>query len=361
MPAIGFEFLHGRQRVADARKRAFCANAPLAALRLVIAIASGLLWLSPALAQAAEAPPLQLEAKITLGDVRGRIDHMAFDAKRQRLFVAELGNDTVGVVDLAARKVIRTLKGLKEPQGIGYEPTSDMLYVANAKDGSVHLFQGADYEPAGQIALGDDADNIRIDAAGKQVLVGYGSGGLAVLDPSTRAKIADIPLAAHPESFQLDPETNRILVNVPAARSVVVIDRQTGKEVMTWPAAGRGGNFPMALDLASRRALIVFRSPAALGVFSMANGATVANVAVCGDSDDVFVDARRQRAYVSCGEGFIDIFDTNGATYERIGHVPTASGARTSLFVPELDRFLLAVPARAQAPAAIWVFGPATP
>ena len=74
---------------------------------------------------ATEAPPLQLEAKIPLGDVAGRIDHMAADVKRQRLFVAELGNDTVGVVDLVERKLLRQLTGLKEPQGVGYEPIRD--------------------------------------------------------------------------------------------------------------------------------------------------------------------------------------------------------------------------------------------
>ena len=57
--------------------------------------------LAQAIAQTGETRPLQLEAKIPLGDVRGRIDHMAVDLKRQRLFVAELGNDSVGVVDLA--------------------------------------------------------------------------------------------------------------------------------------------------------------------------------------------------------------------------------------------------------------------
>src|SRR5712671_2200337 len=115
-----------------------------------------------AIAQTAEDAPLQLEAKIPLGNVRGRIDHMAVDLKRQRLFVAELGNDTVGVVDLANRTLIRTIPGLKEPQGVGYEPSTDMLYVANAGDGSVQLFEGADYAAREQIKLGSDADNIRI-------------------------------------------------------------------------------------------------------------------------------------------------------------------------------------------------------
>ena len=84
---------------------------------------------------------MTLEAKIPLGDVSGRIDHMAIDPKRQRLFVAELGNNTVGVVDLKERKVVHVITGLKEPQGVAYVPSSDMIYVANAGDGSVRIFR----------------------------------------------------------------------------------------------------------------------------------------------------------------------------------------------------------------------------
>src|ERR1700745_438431 len=97
---------------------------------------------SNAVAQPAETAPLQLEAKIPLGNVHGRIDHMAVDLKRQRLFVAGLGNDALGVIDLADHKLLQTIPGLKEPQGVGYEPSTDMLYVANAGDGSVRLFEG---------------------------------------------------------------------------------------------------------------------------------------------------------------------------------------------------------------------------
>ena len=171
-------------------------------------------------ARSADASPLQLETKIALGDVRGRIDHMAIDLKRQRLFVAELGNDSVGIVDLASRKLIHRIPGLKEPQGVGYEPSTDMLYVANAGDGSVRLFEGNDYKPAGQIELGSDADNIRIDPATNRVFIGYGSGALAIIDPATRTKIGDVPVKAHPEGFQIDPGTSQIFVNVPDAHGI---------------------------------------------------------------------------------------------------------------------------------------------
>src|SRR5712671_3791906 len=92
------------------------------------------------MAQTAETGMLQLEAKIPLGDVRGRIDHMAIDLSRQHLFVAELENDSVGIVDLVNRKVIRTIQGLKEPQGVAFVPSTGALYVANAGDGSLRSF-----------------------------------------------------------------------------------------------------------------------------------------------------------------------------------------------------------------------------
>src|ERR1700726_4888779 len=116
-------------------------------LRIVTAVLVGVMALvstaDQASAQSADTGPLQLETKIPLGEVRGRIDHMAVDLKRQRLFVAELGNDSVGIVDLANRKLIRSIPGLEEPQGVGYVPSTDMLYVANAGNGSAQLFEGS--------------------------------------------------------------------------------------------------------------------------------------------------------------------------------------------------------------------------
>src|SRR5581483_9378112 len=93
---------------------------------------TGLTVLLPLLAatpelSAADSAPLSIETRIPLGDVRGRIDHLAVDLRRQRLYVAELGNNTVGVIDLKQAKILRTLGGLQEPQGIGYESSTDTV------------------------------------------------------------------------------------------------------------------------------------------------------------------------------------------------------------------------------------------
>src|SRR5215467_12237605 len=222
-----------------------------------------------AVAQSPETSGLKLEAKIPLGNVSGRIDHMAVDMARQRLFVAELGNDTIGIVDLNGRKAIRTLDGMKEPQGVAYLASTDTLYVANGGDGSVRLFRGPDYAAAGQIDLGDDADNIRLDVPANQIIVGYGSGGLAIIDPASAKKVADIRLSVHPEGFQLEPSGNRIWVNLPKTQAIAMVDRQSGRQTATWPMRVAGGNFPMALDPVARHVLVAFRSPAKLGALSM--------------------------------------------------------------------------------------------
>jgi hypothetical protein len=313
--------------------------------------------ISPALG-APPSAPLALEANVPLGAVSGRIDHMSIDIKRQRLFVAELGNNSLGVVDLAAGKVLRTIAGFSQPQGVAYVPFADSVYVANAGDGSVRVLNGEDLAPIGRIELGDDADNVRVDAQHGHVLVGYGNGALAVIDPATRTKTGDIQLSGHPEGFQIDETGTRVFVNLPDAREIAVVDF-AARGNLSLPIQGLRSNFPMALDREAHRVLVVFRRPPTLLALSSRDGHPAARIETCGDADDVSADAKRRRVYVSCGEGVVDVFAEEGAGYRRIVRIPTVSGARTSLFVPDLDRLYLAVPAKSKEPAAIWIFRPA--
>jgi YVTN family beta-propeller protein len=324
--------------------------------RSILLAAASLMWPATVVAQAAGAP-LVLEAKIPLGQVSGRIDHLGIDLKRQRLFVAELGNNSLGVVDLAAGKVLRTVAGLSEPQGVAYVPFADSVFVANAGDGSVHVLRGDDLAPIGRIELGEDADNVRVDTQRNRVLVGYGNGALAVIDPATRTEATDIPLKGHPEGFQIDETGAQVFVNVPDAREIEVADL-TSEAKRSLPMQGARSNFPMAIDGEAQRLLVVFRSPPTLMALSTQDGRIAAKIDTCGDADDVFVDHKRHRVYVSCGEGVVDVLAQGEAGYQHLARVPTVSGARTSLFVPELDRLFVAVRARSKEPAAIWVFRP---
>lgn len=326
---------------------------------IVFAIAVGFMQLglmSGVFAQSADS--LQLERKIPLGNVAGRIDHMAVDLVHRRLFVAELGNDSVGVVDFDAQKVVHRITGLKEPQGVAYVPSNDSLYVANGGDGSVRVFRGSEYTPADRIDLGADADNIRVDVPGNRLLVGYASGGIGTIDLRSNSMTGSFPLKAHPESFQFDAGVHQIFVNLPNSRAIAVVDANTGEQRATW-SVSHGANFPMVLDADRHRVLVVFRSPPKFAAFDWQTGNLISEVDTCGDADDLFLDSKRQRIYITCGAGFIDVLKADDAKYSRLRKITTVGGARTGLFVGDLDRLFVAARAQSGQPASIWVYRPA--
>jgi hypothetical protein len=223
----------------------------------------------------------------------------------------------------------------------------------------VHRFTGAELTPLDPIKLGDDADNVRLAPKDKRVVVGYGEGALALISAASGKLEAKIALPGHPESFQLERDGSRIFVNVPDAQGIIVADRVTGQQVASWSIADAGANFPMALDEAAGRLLTVYRRPALLAVFDTRSGAPLARLPACGDTDDVFLDARRQRVYLSCGAGFLEVIQQRGAAYEELARIPTIAGARTALFVPERDLLYLAARASGGEGAAVWIFRPA--
>jgi DNA-binding beta-propeller fold protein YncE len=311
--------------------------------RIAVALALTAMALPTAGSIAAEAePPLVLETTIPLESVSGRIDHVAIDLGHRRLFIAELGNNSVDVIDLSQGKPIHRFTRLHEPQGVGYAAAANLIVVANAGDGTARMFRGEDFAPLGSIALGDDADNVRIDPRTGAVIIGYGSGGLAIIDPKSRSRIVSISLPAHPEGFQIDPDSGRAFVNIPDAGQIAVVDLERQRQVAAWKIPGLRANFPMALDSARSVLATVFRRPSRLVLLDTKTGSIAAKLPVCADADDVFFDAGRQRIYVSCGAGEVAIFQRDGGNYRPLTSVATASGARTSLFVPQLDRLFVA-------------------
>lgn len=322
-------------------------------MRSVVCALTGAMLAMP-LSSAQE--PLTLTTAIELPRVDGRIDHLAFDAAGQRLFVAALGNNTVEVIDVKAGKHLKSLPGFREPQGIAALPDAKLIAVANGQGDGVQ-FVGDDYRVAQAARLGDDSDNVRYDSAAKRVYVGYGSGAIAAVSPADAKLLGEAKLAGHPESFQLERSGARIFVNVPSADQIAVVDRGTMRVTATWPVRTAKANYPMALDEGNHRLIIGCRRPAKALVYDTSSGKEIAAFDIVGDTDDLFYDAARKRLYVSGGEGFVDVFQSDGANrFTRLARVPTAAGARTSLFVPDLNRLFLAVPHRGSQRAEIRVF-----
>jgi DNA-binding beta-propeller fold protein YncE len=306
--------------------------------------------------------PLVLTGAIPLANVKGRIDHFGFDQAHNRLFLSALGNNTEEIIGLGAQTIVHTISAVPTPQGVAYSPETNKLFVGSDK-GKLYIYDGSTFDLITSIDFGDDVDNLRYDATGQRLYVGYGdekTGAIGLVDAVSNKRLGDeFKLGAHPESFQLQASGPNIYVNLPDLKQIAVINRTT-HSITRWPVIFES-NFPMALDEPDHRLFVATRAPPQMAVFDTGSGRLVAALPTVQDSDDLYYDSARKRIYVPGGEGYISVFQQEDADHYRLlAKVPTAIGARTAGYFGKgrkgFDRFYLAVPARADRGAEVWIY-----
>ncbi len=300
---------------------------------------------------------LKLESVIALPGVKGRIDHLDINLKDGVVYVAALGNNTLEAVDLQQGKLLHSIKGLEEPQGVGYISRNNEIFVANGGNGDCYFYNADTFEKTGSLHLSSDADDVRYDSIAGRIYVGYGEGGIAIIDADSHHQTADVELAAHPEGFQVDRKREEIFINVPDVHEIAVANMESQKTITLWKVNVAAANFPMASDDKNNRLFVVCRKPARLIVVDDTNGRILSVSECVGDADDVYYDESNKRIYVSGGEGYINIFaQQEDNTLQQIGNIPTRSGARTSLFVPALRLFIVAARATKDQEAKLMIY-----
>jgi len=311
--------------------------------------------------------PLKLIQKVPMPNVKGRLDHFGLDLEGKRLFVAALGDDqnTVEVIDLKMGKRVFSIPGQSKPQGVFYSPDFKKLFVANGTDGTCKIFAGDTFKLIDNLAIGTDADHVGYDPATKYLYVGFGdakSGGLAIIDTRTNKHITDIKTDARPGGIKIEKSRPQIYLTLSGATRLGVVDQKKGAQVKAWPT-GVQANVALALDESNHRLFDGVRDPATLIVLDTESGKKVSQVEGVSGIDDLSYDASHKRVYASGGRGFevgfVYVYQQKDADhYELIEKVPTAPGAGTSFWSPQLNRLYVAAPSNDKDEAAILVFEP---
>jgi len=297
---------------------------------------------------------LLLKQSITLPGVNGRIDHLDCNLKDQIIYLAALSGNSLEVIDLKTGKVLHSVKGLNEPQGVAYIPQTKEVIVANGQNGACVFYNAQTFELTGNIDLGSDADDVRYDSLAEKIYVGYGDGGLAIIDARTHKQVGGVKLPAHPEGFQIDRGGNKVFVNVPGAGEIDVIDLEDMKLTETWKTEYHA-NFPMAINPVDHIVFIGYRRPAKLVALNGTTGETIAEADMVSDIDDLYYDERSKKLYASGGGGAVNVFTFTNSKFTITANIPTKGGARTSLLVSSLNIFCLAERADGK-PARLQVF-----
>jgi YVTN family beta-propeller protein len=339
------------------------------------------------------ATPLEFTTSIPMFNVTGRIGHMAYNNKLQLIYVAALSNNTMQVVDMQSKKVIHSIKSLNQPNGVAFNPATDMIFIACFGDGLCRGFNSNTYSEANSQNLGGIVNTVIYSPLSQRLYIGYGEGAVAVYDANSIKIKSTIKLPAHPESFQIDENSNILFVNIPKTRQLDIIDLKNNVIKNSWKIEEAAENYPMALDTANHRLFIGCRNPAKLLVLDSETGNKIASIDIYGDVNDIFYNSITKQIYVCCGEGYLNIIkqdikqveqvikqDTKQATkgkagtkqvkqnikqqtklvkqdtYETISKIFTSAGARTALFIPELNQLIVAAPAASGKDAQLMIY-----
>ena len=273
--------------------------------------------------------PLTLVRTIELKGVDGKLDHLAVDAKGERLFVANKPNNTLDVVDLKTGKLVKQIAGQGKVSGVAHSADLDMVYAANGA-GTCNGFSGADCKPAFSTKA-PNADNVHYDPATKLVYVGCGD-SLAVLDAKTGEAKAPIKLPGSVHGFEIDSAAGRIFAVLTKPSLVGVVDlakgEVTGKHPLTLSDAGS----PVAYASADGLLFVGCPKKPMVVVFDAKTGKELAGVEIPGGVDDVHYDAKLKRLYASCGDGALCVVEKKGDKYEVAAKLETPKSSRTCAF-----------------------------
>jgi sugar lactone lactonase YvrE len=328
-----------------------------------------------------KASTAELRRTIPLDDVRGavdrsgiagRIDHMRYDPETKRLFIACVANGSLEVIDLEKGSRAGSISGLAGPQGVAV--AGGWVYVATGDDGKLHRFHTRTLAADKSVAVGDDADNVRVAGDGKVWVSfgGTGPGGLACFDADSLTLEKKFSLPRMPEGFQIHESGKALFANMPAGKrskedgTVVGLKVPGGDFLWERKLIGHAGNFPMALDSANDRVFVISRGPARLICLNARDGSILGETTCPPESDDLFFDPRSGLVAVIGGGSqpsendpggvgaSLDLFTIDGSGKpSKLGGTPLPPQSRTGALAVDRRTIYVGVPMAKDRPAEI--------
>jgi DNA-binding beta-propeller fold protein YncE len=300
---------------------------------------------------AQEKSPMKLVATTPLPGFTGDFDHFGLDLKGKRLFLTAEDHKTVEVFDLDGKR-ITSVTGFGQPHAILYMPDVNKLIVTDGDGfGMAELVSGEDYKIVNTIKLPPGVDGAVYDPANKYYYVESGGdekGGqthkINIVDTKAFKLVGDITLPGnHSEAMAVTRDGKKMYVNLSTPKEVGVVDLGTRELIARWPIPDAETPNSMALDEANHRLFIATRKPPKFFAFNTDTGKVVTTAPISEFNDDMWFDAARKRIYLSGSETTTVLAQKDADHYEFVAEVKTGYRAKTSLYVPQLNRFYAAV------------------
>ena len=309
-----------------------------------------MLTLIPLPVSAQEKAPLKLVKATPMPGFTGDFDHFGVDVKGNRLFLAAEEHKSVEVFDLQTGERVHSIEGFSQPLMMVFLPDTDQLLVTDGGDSSVRLVDCKNYKIVKSIKLGEGVDHAVLNPVDGYYYVesGGGSNGpthvLSIIDAKSFKQVGDIaglPGSSN-EGMVIDRAGKKLYVNLTGTDEVGVIDLKTRQFVAKWPLPDAHVAHAIFLDEPNHRVFVATRQPARFIVLNGDSGKVVASLPCVGVNSDMSFDVARKRIYVT-GSETASVFEQRDPDhYVHVAEIPTAFRAKSSVFVPDLNRLYIA-------------------
>lgn len=318
--------------------------------RLILTICLTVLAVFPIKSDAQEKLPLKLVATTPMPGFTGDFDHFGLDLKGNRLFLAAEDQKTVEVFDLRTGARLHSIEGFGHPLTMAYLPESDRLIVTNGDTDDVALVDCKEYKIISTLKLGKGVDHSALNPVNRYFYVENGaapdgkSHSLAIIDTKSFKIVGQIPGLSGDsnEGMVVDRAGKKLYVNLTGSDEVGVIDLDTRQITAKWPLPDVHVAHAIALDEPNHRLFTATRKPPQFVVFNMDTGKVVASLPCVGVNSDMSLDVKRKRIYITGSDTATVIEQRDADHYEHTAEIPTAYRAKSSIFVPQLNRLYVA-------------------
>lgn len=230
-----------------------------------------------------------------------RPQSVAIDEERNRIFISNLDNNIITVIDGATQKPIAKIPAVNAAQMIGFNKANGKLYATSPVDNTVAVIDTLDKNyPVKIIPVGNQPRVLYINTVTNRIYVSHaGDSTVHVIDGANDTDILTIPLS--PKSFPLliqgDETANKVYVNLYGLGQVAVIDGATNKIEKQIPV---GQNSVWLRPIPSAHRLIVsVEGENKIAIINTDTDEVMQNVKLSGAPYRIFFDDRTSYIYVN--------------------------------------------------------------
>jgi YVTN family beta-propeller protein len=157
---------------------------------------------------------------------------LAVNPLTNMVYVANSDSNTTSIIDGKTNSVVKAVAVGYSPRGVAVNPLTNMVYVANSDSNTTSIIDGKTNSVVKAVAVGYSPRGVAVNPLTNMVYVANsGSDTVSVIDGKTNSVVKDVSVGHLPRGVAVDPLTNMVYVANSGSNTVSVIDGRTNSVV----------------------------------------------------------------------------------------------------------------------------------